>query len=99
MFQNKELLNYIETSSSVKTKSLVIAEWNMNIATNISTIGNYRYRPTQAASPYRTIPNTFDPLDSGSAGIKYYTGATDADVIIDGGFDDDGDPTTLKPIK
>ena len=99
MFQNKELLNYIETSSSVKTKSLVIAEWNMNIATNISTIGNYRYRPTQAASPYRTIPNTFDPLDSGSAGIKYYTGATDADVVIDGGFDDDGDPTTLKPIK
>ena len=99
MFQNKELLNYIETSSSVKTKSLVIAEWNMNIATNISTIGNYRYRPTQAASPYRTIPNTFDPLDSGSAGIKYYTGATDADIIIDGGFDDDGDPTTLKPIK
>jgi len=99
MFQNKELLNYIETSSSVKTKSSVIAEWNMNIATNISTIGNYRYRPTQATSPYRTIPNTFDPLDSGSAGIKYYTGATDADVVIDGGFDDDGDPTTLKPIK
>jgi hypothetical protein len=99
MFQDKELLNYIETSSSVKTKSLVIAEWNMNIATNISTIGNYRYRPTQATSPYRTIPNTFDPLDSGTNGVKYYTGATDADVVIDGGFDDDGDPTTLKPIK
>ena len=99
MFQDKELLDYIETSSSVKTKSSVIAEWNMNIATNMSMVGNYRYRPTQANSPYRTIPNTFDPLDSGTNGVKYYTGATDADVVIDGGFDDDGDPTTLKPIK
>ena len=101
MFQDKELLNYIETSSSVKTKSSVIAEWNMNIATNISMVGNYRYRPTQPASPYRTIPNTFDPLDSGNStgAIKYYTGATDADVVIDGGFDDDGNPTTLKPVK
>ena len=101
MFQDKDLLNYIETSSSVKTKSSVIAEWNMNIATNISMVGNYRYRPTQSESPYQTIPNTFDPLDSGNStgAIKYYTGATDADVVIDGGFDDDGDPTTLKPIK
>jgi hypothetical protein len=101
MFQNKELLDYIETSSSVKTKSSVIAEWNMNIATNISMVGNYRYRPTQADSVYGTIPNTFDPLDSGNStgAIKYYTGATDADTVIDGGFDDEGDPTTLKPIK
>jgi hypothetical protein len=101
MFQDKDLLNYIETSSSVKTKSSVIAEWNMNIATNISMVGNYRYRPTQAGSPYQTIPNTFDPLDSGNStgAIKYYTGATDADVVIDGGFDDDEEPTTLKPIK
>jgi hypothetical protein len=50
MFQDKELLDYIETSSSVKTKSSVIAEWNMNIATNISMVGNYRYRPTQTES-------------------------------------------------
>jgi hypothetical protein len=101
MFQNKELLDYIETSSSVKTKSSVIAEWNMNIATNISMVGNYRYRPTQADSVYGTIPNTFDPLDSGNStgAIKYYTGATDADTVIDGGFEDNGDPTTLKPIK
>jgi hypothetical protein len=100
MFQDKDLLNYIETSSSVKTKSLIIAEWNMNIATNISMVGNYRYRPTQTESPYKTIPNTFDPLDSGNStgAIKYYTGATDADVVIDGGFDDET-PITLKPIK
>ena len=99
MFQNKELLDYIETSSSVKTKSSVIAEWNMNIATNMFLVGNYRYRPTQTSSPYKTIPNTFDPLDSGTNGIKYYTGAKDSDTVIDGGFDNDENPTTLKPIK
>ena len=103
MFQDKDLLNYIETNSSVQTRSSVIFEWNMNIATNISLIGNYRYRPMQEDSVYRTIPNTFDPLDSGTTAgaIKYYTGATDADITIDGGIDpeDNETPNTLKPIK
>lgn len=99
MFQDKDLLNHIETSSSVQTRSAIIAEWNMNIASNIKTVGNYRYRPTQENSLYQAIPNTFDPLDSGPNGTKYYTGATDADIKIDGGFDDSGDPTTLTPTK
>ena len=84
MFQDKDLLNYIETNSSVQTRSSVIAEWNMNIASNIKMVGNYRYRPTQQDSAYRTIPNTFDPLESSTNGVKYYTGATDADIKIDG---------------
>jgi len=99
MFQDKDLLNYIETSSSVQTRSSVIAEWNMNIAPNIQMVGNYRYRPTTEHSLYRAIPNTFDPIDSGTNGVKYYTDATDADVKIDGGFEDDGTPTTLFPLK
>ena len=99
MFQDKDLLNYIETNSSVQTRSSVIAEWNMNIASNIKMVGNYRYRPTQQDSTYRTIPNTFDPLESSTNGVKYYTGATDADIKIDGGFDDEGLPTSLYPIK
>jgi len=98
MFQNKELLDYIETSSSVKTKSSVIAEWNMNIATNISMLGNYRYRPNDPTSIYRTIPNTFIVENKDSSPAFYY-GATDADVVIDGGFEDNGDPAILKPIK
>ena len=95
MFQNKELQNHLETSSSVRTQSAVIAEWNMNIPSNISTVGNYRYRPTTAGSVYSAIPNTFDLSDAGN----YYTGATDADVKIDGGFDDNGEPTTLTAYK
>jgi hypothetical protein len=95
MFQGKELQNHLETSSSVKTQSAVVVEWNMNIPSNISTVGNYRYRPTSQDSPYRGIPNTFDQADAGN----YYTGATDADVKIDGGFDDNGEPTTLTAYK
>jgi hypothetical protein len=95
MFQDKDLLNHLETSSSIKTQSAVIAEWNMNISSNISTVGNYRYRPTSDESVYRGIPNTFDKSDAGN----YYTGATDADVKIDGGFDDNGEPTTLTAYK
>ena len=98
MFQDPDLLNHIETSSSIKTQSAVIAEWNMNIPTNMFTIGNYRYRPTSTSpsdSQYTSLPNTFDLNDEGN----YYTGATDADVVLDGGFDDSDDPTTLIAYK
>ena len=56
----------------------------MNMPDNIFKLGNYRYRPTTAGSVYYTLPNTFDNLDSGN----FYTGATDADITVDGGFDD-----------
>lgn len=98
MFQNKDLQEHLETSSVVKTQTAVIAEWNMNIPTNILTIGNYRYRPLSTAESdlkYKTLPNTFDISDSGN----YYTGATDADIKIDGGFEDEGLPSPLFPIK
>ena len=98
MFQNEELKNHLETSSTVSTQSAIIAEWNMNIPTNIFTIGNYRYRPLsnkEADIKYKTLPSTFDANDDG----RFYKGATDADVVIDGGFTDSGFPTTLTPIK
>jgi ribosomal protein S6E (S10) len=95
MFFNEELQAHLEESSTIKTQSVVIAEWNMNIPTNISKIGNYRYRPNTADSIYKRLPATFDINDDGN----YYTNATDADVKIDGGVDDDGIPTTLKSVK
>lgn len=91
MFEDKDLQDFLETSSTVRNKSLVTAEWNLNIPTNISHIGNYRYRPTQPTSTYSSLPTSFDITDSGN----FYTGATDADVIIDGGFDNSDIPTTL----
>ena len=92
MFQDENLKTHLETSPTVRTQSAIIAEWNMNIANNISKIGNYRYRPTapnDTLDPdfkYRTVPNTFDVNDIGN----FYTGATDADIKVDGGIDPNG---------
>ena len=95
MFINEELQNHLETSSTIKNQSAVIAEWNMNIPTNIYRVGNYRYRPTDSFSTYYSLPNTFDNNDEG----KFYTDATDSDIVIDGGFDDNDLPTTLTSTK
>jgi hypothetical protein len=95
MFKNEKLQEYLETSSSIKTQPAVIAEWNLNFAENISTIGNYRYRPT--ASPesedavFSLLPNSFDINDAENE-IQFYTGATDADVVVDGGLDNNDQP-------
>jgi hypothetical protein len=98
MFQDKDLLNHIETSSSVKTQSAIIAEWNMNIYTNILAVGNYRYRPNQPSSIYRTIPNTF-ALENKNTSTPFYYGATDADVVVDAGFENNDLPMRLVPKK
>lgn len=90
MFVSENLKNHLETSSSVRLESVVIAEWNLNTAENISLVGNYRNR-TIATDPesedflYSNIPENFDPEDDGN----YYTGATDADVLVEGGIKDD----------
>jgi hypothetical protein len=95
MFEDKDLQTFLETSSTIRNKSLVTAEWNMNIPTNIKHIGNYRYRPTQPDSIYSSLPTSFDINDAGN----FYTGATDADVLLDGTFDNNNIPTTLLTKK
>ena len=84
MFVNEALKTHLETSSTVQLQSLVLAEWNMNMPDNIFKLGNYRYRPTTPGSNYYTLPNTFDISDTGN----FYTGATDADITVDGGYTD-----------
>jgi hypothetical protein len=96
MFQAEELKLHLESSSTIRTQTAIIAEWNMNIANNIFRIGNYRYRPSSDSSDkYKIIPNTFDVNDLGN----FYTGATDADIIIDGGVspEDNDQPWFLFP--
>jgi hypothetical protein len=73
----------------------VVAEWNLNYAENIKQIGNYRHRPLEPSSPFYNPYPSFDALDV----TKSYTGATDADIVIDGGVDSDGIPITFKSIK
>jgi len=95
MFEDKDLQTFLETSSTVRNKSIITAEWNMNIPTNIKHIGNYRYRPTDPSSIYSSLPTSFDINDDGN----FYTGATDADVLVDGTFDNDDIPTTFLTKK
>jgi hypothetical protein len=95
MFVNETLKTHLETSSTIHLQSLVLAEWNMNMPDNIFKLGNYRYRPTGSDVQFRTLPLTFDPLDVGN----YYTGATDADIVIDGGFTDTGVPQLFTSTK
>ena len=95
MFESTELKDHFETSATIQTESLVLAEWNMNMPDNIFKLGNYRYRSQDNTSQFLTLPNTFDSTDVG----EYYTGATDADVVIDGGFENNGTPQTFTSTK
>jgi hypothetical protein len=99
MFQNDELKNHLETSSVIRTQSAVIAEWNMNIPNNIKKIGNYRYRPAEPESVYYSLINSFDNNETEDTAVKFYYGATDADIKIDGGVDDLNHPMFLTPKK
>lgn len=89
MFGNSTLKEHLEQSSTIKTESLVLVEWNLNNAENIEKIGNYRYRPT-VASPteanFGVVRSVYESTDS----INAYTNATNADIVVDGGYDDDG---------
>ena len=95
MFTSDTLKNHFETSSTVQLQSLVLAEWNMNMPDNIFKLGNYRYRPLGSDVKYKTLPNSFDQLDA----ANYYTGATDADITIEGGLDNEDTPILFKSKK
>jgi hypothetical protein len=95
MFVSETLKTHLETSSTVSLQSLVLAEWNMNMPDNIYKLGNYRYRPIDSDVTYKTLPLSFDNLDAGN----YYTGATDADVVIDGGYTNLEVPQLFTSIK
>jgi hypothetical protein len=94
MFGNKTLLAHLEQSSGISVASSIFAEWNMNIPQNFAKIGNYRYRPT-STSIYSTIVSSYDKYDAGN----FYTGATDADITIDGGVDESDQPLAFTQPK
>jgi hypothetical protein len=87
-----EVKNHTISESTIRTQSLVLAEWNLNLASNTAKVGNYRYRPNNSSSPFYTIKGTYDSADT----TKDYTDATYADVLVDGGYEDDGSPYIIK---
>jgi len=97
MFLNEELQNHLETSSTIRSRSAILAEWNMNISSNIFYAGNYRYRPNDSEFPeYNVIAQSFNTADNIN---RFYTDATDADVVIDGGLEDSDIPTAFVKKK
>jgi hypothetical protein len=89
-----ELKNHTITTSVININSLTLAEINLNAAQNISNIGNYRYRPNildPTELNYGVVKSTWAE-ETISSSPKYYYGATDVDVVVDAGFDDDDEP-------
>jgi len=68
MFRDVDLQNHLKLVNTLKTKSLVIMEWNLNDFENIENYGNYRYR-SNTDSIYLTLPQSYDANDLGD----YYT--------------------------
>ena len=95
MFVSQELKTHFETSPTVQTRSLVLAEWNMNMPDNIFYVGNYRYRPIGDEVKFQTLPSSFDSLDAGD----YYTDATDSEISINGGVDNQDLPQLFTSIE
>jgi hypothetical protein len=89
VFLDTALQNHIESSSTIETRATILAEWNMNVADNIFKLGNYRNRDTKKASLF------FDSSDIGN----FYTGATDADIVLDNGYDNEENPSLFSKIK
>ena len=95
MFVNETLKTHLETSSTVRLESLVLAEWNMNMPDNIFKIGNYRYRPRELGSPYSSLVESFDNNDFGN----YYTNALESDIIVSNGYTNNDIPQLFLSNK
>ena len=89
MFQSEELDQHLKLSNTIETESVIFAEWNLNDTDNLEKIGNYRYRPGTTDNQFSLIPITYDPFDNG----EYYTNATNAEISVQIGFDDEDLPT------
>lgn len=77
MYQSTDLKNHIEQSSSINVQSLILAEWNLNFADNVKTVGNYRWRNGDAS--YGTIEPAYvdgELASSNSNKPKYYGALT-----------------------
>ena len=74
MYQNNDLKNHIEQSSSVNVQALILAEWNLNFADNVNLVGNYRWR--NGDSTYGTIASSFTIEDETTSNPTYYNALT-----------------------
>jgi hypothetical protein len=72
------LQNHLNTTSFVQSDGFVIAEWNLNIAENINTVGNYYHNPNGTVAASRFVQET--ELTTNPT----WFGATDARIVNNG---------------
>ena len=92
MFGDNDLKTHLSNSSTIELSSLVYAEINMNDPDNILRIGNYRNRDSEIIQP-TYVEETSETIDP-----KYY-GYTDSDILVDGGYDESENPTSLMSTQ
>lgn len=96
MFQDADLQEYIETNNVLKLESFITAEWNLNDFDKIKNYGNYRYRPTSAATgQFFTILNSYDETDDGN----YYTDNLESTTISSFALDNDDQPIAFTETE
>jgi len=97
MFYTEELESAVRNNHSLRSNTVIIAEWNINDAEHIEQVGNYRYRHAKdertsktSTWPHKNIEDTWDESDVGNS----WTNATNCDVEIEGPYDENeqGDP-------
>jgi hypothetical protein len=77
MFFDQDLIDHVQTRNTIEVDSLIIAEWNQNILSNIQDYGNYRLRVGESDARYLAIQPSYDPSDTALA----YNGATESKII------------------
>lgn len=93
MWDSTALKNHLDTSAVIYSASAVHAEWNLNDPANIDRVGNYRHRPNTTGISRIPIA-MYDPSDA----FGEYTGATTADIVIEGELDENNDPTIFTTV-
>jgi len=101
MFSNFELEEELTYSHTIENSQSVFIEWNLNQSYNIKRVGNYRYRPGTTDPVYGIIRDVYEDVDPINPVTQkgYYTGATDSDILVNAGFDDNNTPTTFLAPK
>jgi len=81
MYNNATLKTYLEQNSTIKSQSVVLAEWNMNYAENIDKYGNYKNRPAVPAAASGSYVN-----ETSATVTPTWYGFTDSSVVSSGGI-------------
>jgi len=95
MYPNANVQNHLETSPTIETQSAIIADINLNLATNILNFGNYENTIDTSNGVSFTIATQYDSADANLS----YKNSNDSDAILDLSYDQNDKPTAFLSVK